>query len=72
MLYLSIEGPGAVTERMAICTPSFLFASSSRAGVHGGIYQPDGSPPAFSRAKGALEVNLGTRFSRVLWRTLVI
>ena len=39
-----------MTDRIAVRTLSSSFISASSAGVQGGIYQPEGSPPALSRA----------------------
>ena len=44
-------GPGAVTDNIAVLAPTVFKRLLSASRVHGGIHQPDGSPPAFSRAE---------------------
>ena len=56
-----MHAPGAVTERMVVLIPRLVEKSRSSCSVHGGVYQPEGSPPAFSRAKKSLMVSLGSR-----------
>ncbi len=45
-----MHAPGAVTERMVVLFPTLLEKSRSACSLQGGVYQPDGSPPALSRA----------------------
>ena len=46
----TMAGPGAVMERMAVLVPVQVLMSWSAESVHGGMYQPEGSPPAWLRA----------------------
>lgn len=44
-----MDAPGAVTERMVVLFPMLVEKSRSACSLQGGVYHPDGSPPAFSR-----------------------
>ena len=44
-----MEAPGAVTERMVVLFPTLVEKLRSACSLQGGVYHPDGSPPAFSR-----------------------
>lgn len=47
---VSMHAPGAVIESIEILTPTSAERALSASNVHGGIYQPEGSPPWSSRA----------------------
>jgi hypothetical protein len=50
----SMQGPAAVTESMVVLLPTFLERALSASTLQEGMYQPEGSPPAASRAGGLL------------------
>jgi hypothetical protein len=66
MASFSMHGPGAVTERMAVRMPSSSLNSASSAGVQGGIYQPEGSPPARLSAASPVRIWKATLKARAV------
>lgn len=46
-----MHSPGAVTESKVVLVPMPWEKARSPSSVQGGVYQPDGSPPAFSSAE---------------------
>lgn len=45
-----MHGPGAVTERMVVLIPRSKEKARFASSVQGGVYHPEGSPPALSSA----------------------